>query len=41
MLTCDIPVGLTWLIEPFISKIPKKTPRFTGTRRAVLENVKN
>jgi hypothetical protein len=36
-LTRDIPVGLHWLIEPFITKIPEETLQFTlqATRRAV------
>lgn len=39
-LTRDIPTGLGWLIEPFITKIPQETLRFTleATRKAVLEN---
>jgi len=38
-LTRDIPVGLGWLIEPFISSIPRKTLEFTleATRKAVVE----
>lgn len=38
-LTRDIPGGLAWLIEPFITKIPKETLEFTlrATRKAVLE----
>jgi hypothetical protein len=38
-LTRDIPVGLHWLIEPFITKIPEETLQFTlqATRRAVLD----
>jgi hypothetical protein len=37
-LTRDIPTGLGWLIEPFITKIPKETLDFTlqATRKAVL-----
>lgn len=37
-LTRDIPTGLGWLIEPFISSIPKESLEFTlgATRRAVL-----
>jgi hypothetical protein len=37
-LTRDIPTGLAWLIEPFITKIPKETLEFTmeATRKAVL-----
>ena len=36
-LTRDIPVGLHWLIEPFITKIPEETLQFTlqATRGAV------
>jgi len=39
-LTRDIPTGLGWLIEPFITRIPKETLEFTlsATRRAVLHN---
>jgi len=39
-LTRDIPTGLGWLIEPFITNIPKETLEFTlqATRKAVLEN---
>ena len=39
-LTRDIPIGLGWLIEPFITNIPKETLEFTlkATRKAVLEN---
>ena len=39
-LTRDIPAGLAWLIEPFITKIPKETLEFTlqATRKAVLAN---
>jgi hypothetical protein len=39
-LTRDIPTGLGWLIEPFITKIPEETLQFTldATRRAVLNN---
>jgi hypothetical protein len=42
-LTRDIPTGLAWLIEPFITKIPKETLEFTlqATRKAVLNNAKN
>jgi len=37
-LTRDIPVGLGWLIEPFVTSIPKETLEFTlgATRKAVL-----
>ena len=37
-LTRDIPTGLGWLIEPFVTSIPKETLEFTlgATRRAVL-----
>ncbi len=40
-LTRDIPTGLGWLIEPFITKIPKETLQFTlqATRSAVLKSV--
>jgi hypothetical protein len=42
-LTRDIPVGLGWLIEPFITKIPKETLEFTlqATRKEVLRQAKN
>jgi hypothetical protein len=42
-LTRDIPTGLGWLIEPFITNIPRETLQFTleATRRAVLNNSKN
>jgi hypothetical protein len=42
-LTRDIPTGLAWLIEPFITKIPKETLEFTlqATRKAVQSNVKS
>ena len=37
-LTRDIPVGLAWMIGPFITSIPKETLTFTleATRKAVL-----
>jgi hypothetical protein len=40
-LTRDIPTGLAWLIEPFITNIPKETLQFTlqSTRRAVLKHM--
>ena len=40
-LTRDIPTGLAWLIEPFITNIPKETLQFTlqSTRRAVLKQM--
>jgi hypothetical protein len=40
-LTRDIPTGLGWLIEPFITKIPKETLEFTlqATKSAVLKSV--
>ena len=36
-LTRDIPAGLGWLVEPFITKIPEETLQFTlnATRQAV------
>jgi hypothetical protein len=39
-LTRDIPVGLGWFVEPFITKIPKETLEFTlqATRSAVLKS---
>lgn len=42
-LTRDVPTGLGWLIEPFITNIPKETLEFTlqATRKAVLNNLKN
>jgi len=41
-LTRDIPAGLAWLIEPFITNIPKETLDFTlqATRKAVLNSRK-
>jgi hypothetical protein len=41
-LTRDIPTGLAWLIEPFITNIPKETLQFTlqATRTAVLKEAK-
>jgi hypothetical protein len=38
-LTRDIPVGLGWMIGPFITSIPKETLTFTleATRKAVLK----
>ena len=42
-LTRDIPTGLAWLIEPFITNIPKETLEFTlqATRKAVLSKARN
>jgi hypothetical protein len=42
-LTRDIPTGLGWLIEPFITNIPKQSLEFTlrATRRAVLNKAGN
>jgi len=42
-LTRDIPTGLGWLIEPFITNIPRETLEFTlqATRKAVLNTTKN
>jgi hypothetical protein len=42
-LTRDIPTGLAWLIEPFITNIPKETLEFTlqATRTAVLHRGKS
>jgi len=39
-LTRNIPTGLGWLIEPFITKIPEETLQFTlnATRQAVLRH---
>jgi hypothetical protein len=39
-LTRDIPIGLAWMIEPFITNIPKETLEFTlqATRNAVMKN---
>jgi len=39
-LTRDLPAGLGWLIEPFITSIPKESLEFTlgATRRAVLNH---
>ena len=41
-LTRDIPKGLGWLIEPFVTSIPKETLEFTlgATRKAVLDQAK-
>jgi hypothetical protein len=41
-LTRDIPTGLAWLIEPFITSIPKESLEFTlgATRKAVSNNRK-
>jgi len=40
-LTRDIPAGLGWLIEPFVTAIPKETLEFTleATRKAVLARI--
>jgi hypothetical protein len=37
-LTRNIPMGLAWIVEPFVTKIPKETLGFTlqATRKAVL-----
>jgi len=42
-LTRDIPAGLGWLFEPFVTEIPKETLEFTleATRKAVLARRKN
>lgn len=42
-LTRDIPTGLAWLIEPFLTNIPKETLKFTlqATRTAVLNHAKS
>jgi hypothetical protein len=42
-LTRDIPAGLGWLIEPFVTSIPQETLEFTlsATRNAVLSREKN
>jgi hypothetical protein len=42
-LTRNIPTGLGWLIEPFITKIPEETLQFTlqATRKAVLARHNN
>jgi hypothetical protein len=42
-LTRDLPTGLGWLIEPFITNIPKETLDFTlqATRKAVLNHKSN
>jgi hypothetical protein len=41
-LTRDVPVGLGWLIDPFISSIPKESLEFTlhRTREALLREAK-
>jgi len=38
-LTRDIPAVLAWMIEPFVTSIPKESVEFTlqATRRAVLD----
>jgi hypothetical protein len=38
-LTRNIPMGLAWIVEPFVTKIPKETLEFTlqSTRKAVLD----
>jgi hypothetical protein len=40
-LTRDVPAGLGWAVEPFITSIPKESLEFTlsATRRAVLNNL--
>lgn len=40
-LTRDIPIGLGWLIGPFVNSIPRESLTFTlaTTRRAVLERI--
>ncbi|MGB9419697.1 MAG: hypothetical protein WBR14_02195 [Candidatus Acidiferrum sp.] len=42
-LTRDIPTGIGWLVEPFITNIPKETLEFTlqATRKAVLNTSRN
>lgn len=42
-LTRNIPTGLGWLIEPFVTSIPKETLEFTlgATRKAVLAHGKS
>jgi hypothetical protein len=37
-LTRDLPTGLGWLIEPFVTSIPRESLEFTlgATRKAVL-----
>ena len=42
-LTRDIPTGLGWLIEPFVTSIPKETLAFTlgATRSAVLTKARS
>jgi hypothetical protein len=39
-LTRDVPVGLGWLVRPFLENIPRDSLRFTldATRKAVLNN---
>ncbi len=41
-LTRDIPAGLGWLIEPFVTSIPKESLQFTlnATRKAVVVKLK-
>ena len=40
-LTRDIPMGLGWMIGPFVTSIPKESLKFTmeATRRAILEKL--
>jgi len=42
-LSRDVPVGLDWLIEPFVRGIPKESLEFTlgSARRAVLAHPAN
>ena len=42
-LTRDVPPGLGWAVEPFITSIPKESLEFTltATRRAVLGNLQS
>jgi len=41
-LTRDIPTGLGWIIEPFITNIPRETLQFTlqATRKAIVKKMK-
>ncbi len=42
-LTRDIPVGLGWLVAPFIEKVPRESLNFTlkATREALLRKFPN
>ncbi|HKS80943.1 MAG TPA: hypothetical protein VJR23_05515 [Candidatus Acidoferrales bacterium] len=42
-LTRDIPTGLGWIAEPFVTKVPRESLTFTlaATRRAILQRIAN